>query len=184
MEIEKIAEKLKDLIIGEIREEFREFKSSVTGELAGYRIAIESMNGRMAGIEARQAALESEIRDMRKAIDETNKRIDETNKRINDINKRIDETNKRIDETNKRIDETNKRIDDLRAELKTEIMLNTQRIDDTNKRIDETNKRIDDLMIEVSHIRGDLKKALSQKEVMNDILTRLQRVEIKVFETA
>ncbi|MEZ0344715.1 MAG: hypothetical protein ABWJ99_07960, partial [Caldimicrobium sp.] len=93
-------------------------------------------------------------------------------------------TNKRIDETNKRIDETNKRIDELRAELKGEIMANTLRIDETNKRIDETNKRIDELFLEVSKIRGDLKKALSQKEVIDDMLTRIQRLEAKVLEAA
>ncbi|MEZ0343224.1 MAG: hypothetical protein ABWJ99_00235, partial [Caldimicrobium sp.] len=92
MDLEKIAEKLKDLILGDLREEFKEFKNSVTGELAGFRLVLESINGRIAN-------LEEEVRDLRRALNETNTRIDETNKRIDETNKRIDETNKRIDET-------------------------------------------------------------------------------------
>ncbi|MFN3921970.1 MAG: hypothetical protein ACK4K4_06190 [Caldimicrobium sp.] len=124
MDLEKIAEKLRDMIIGEIKEELRDFKASVTGELAGFRIAIESMNARMSALELRQENLEAEIRDIRRALEET------------------------------------------------------------NKRIDETNKRIDDLLIEVSHIRGDLNRALSEKEVIDDILIRVQRLEVKVLEAA
>ena len=44
MDIEKLAEKLKELIVGELKEEFRDFKATVSGELAGFRLAIESMN--------------------------------------------------------------------------------------------------------------------------------------------
>jgi len=33
------------MILGEIKEEFRDFKASVTGELSGFRLAIEAMNG-------------------------------------------------------------------------------------------------------------------------------------------
>ncbi|MCX7965693.1 MAG: hypothetical protein N2596_03610 [Syntrophorhabdaceae bacterium] len=149
MEWEKIMEKLKDMILGEIKEEFREFKSTVSGQLQGFALAIETMNSRMSGIESRMSSMESDIRDLRKAIDETNKRID-----------------------------------DLRVELKAEIMLNTQRIDETNKRIDETNKRIDDIYLEVSNIRGDLNKALSRKEVIDDVLIRVQRLEDKVLAAA
>ncbi|MFN3395812.1 MAG: hypothetical protein ACK4Z9_03335, partial [Thermodesulfovibrionales bacterium] len=74
----------------------------------------------------------------------------------------------------KRIDETNKRIDELRVELKAEINANTARID-------ETNKRIDSLYLEISEVRGDLKKALSYKEIMHDFILRLERLETKVF---
>ncbi|MCX7966653.1 MAG: hypothetical protein N2596_08525, partial [Syntrophorhabdaceae bacterium] len=69
------------------------------------------------------------------------------------------------------------RIDNLRVELKQEIMLN-------NQRIDETNKRIDDLYMVVANIRGDLNKALSQKEVIDDVLIRVQRLEDKVLAAA
>ena len=34
MDGEKLAEKLKDLIVGGLKEEFKEFRSSVSGELA------------------------------------------------------------------------------------------------------------------------------------------------------
>jgi len=152
VEWEKIAEKIKDIVIGEVKEELRDFKVSVTGELAGFRLAIESINARMGTIESRQSNMENELRDIRRSIDETNKRIDE-----------------------------------LRVELKTEIMANTTRIDETNKRIDDTNKRIDDtnkridaLYLEVSDMRGDLKKAISDKEILHDIIFRVERLETKV----
>lgn len=138
VEWEKIAEKIRDLVLGEVKEEFRDFKASVTGELAGFRLAIESINARMGTIESRQSNMENELRDIRRSIDETNKRIDE-----------------------------------LRVELKTEIMANTARID-------ETNKRIDALYLEVSDIRGDLKKAISDKEILHDIIFRVERLETKV----
>lgn len=152
MEWEKIAEKLRDMIIGEIKEEFKEFRASVTGELSGFRIALEALI-------ARQNSMENEIKELRKAIDETNKRIDEL--RI-ELKTEIMKNTERIDETNKRIDETNKRIDD------------------TNKRIDDTNQRIDELYLISSHIRADLNKALSEKKVIDDMLTRIQRLEEKV----
>ncbi|MEM3018584.1 MAG: hypothetical protein QXO25_06880 [Candidatus Bathyarchaeia archaeon] len=132
-------EKVKDAIIGEVKEEMKEFRAIVTGQLSGFALSIESMNSRMNGIESRIANMESDIRDIRRVLDETNKRID-----------------------------------DLRMELKTEIMLNTQRID-------ETNKRIDDLYTKFSEIRGDLNKALSTKEVIDDVLIRVQRLENKVL---
>ncbi|MCX7793158.1 MAG: hypothetical protein N2257_01945 [Thermodesulfovibrionales bacterium] len=146
MEWEVVAEKVRDIILGELREEFRDFKSTVTGQLSGFALAISSLESRMAGLESRMTNIESDLRDLRRSLDDTNKRIDE-----------------------------------LRAELKSEIMLNTQRIDDTNKRIDEMNKRIDELYIEVSHIRGDLNRALSQKELIDDVLIRIQRLEGKVW---
>ncbi len=55
MELEKVAEKMRDLILGEIKEEFRNFKASVTGELNGFRIAIGAMNAGMSGIEPRNS---------------------------------------------------------------------------------------------------------------------------------
>ena len=48
-------------------------------------------------------------------------------------------------------------------------------------RNDELNRRVDELYIQLSHIRGDLNRALSQKEVIEDVLTRIQRLELKVF---
>jgi len=149
MEWEKVVDKIKDLILGEIREELRDFKATVSGQPSGFALAIQSINARIESIESRQSNIESELRDIRRAIYETNKRIDE-----------------------------------LRVELKTEIMMNTQRIDETNKRIDETNKHIDNLYIEVANIRGDLNKALSQKEVIDDLITRVQRLEDRVLTAA
>lgn len=163
MDFEKMYEKLKELIIGEIKEELKEFKATVSGQLQGFALAIESINARLPYIE-------NEIRDIRRAIETTNNRIDETNKRIDELRvelkNEIMENTRRIDETNKRIDETNKRIDE------------------TNKRIDETNKRIDELYLEISDIKAQLQKALSEKEVINDVLIRVQRLEEKVYATA
>ena len=167
MEWEKIAERIRDLILGEIKEEFKDFKNTVTGQLAGFQIAIESMNARMAAIENRMTAME-------------NRQINIENE-LRQIRKSIDDTNKRIDDTNKRIDETNKRIDDLDWKLSTRIdNLNAQ----LSARIDETNQRIDQLYIEISSIKAELKKALSQKEVIDDVLIRIQRLEDKVLTPA
>ncbi len=145
MDLEKIAEKLKDLILGDLKEEFKEFKNSVTGELAGYRLAIESINGRIAN-------LEEEVRDLRRALNETNKRIDET-----------------------------------RAELKLEIAKNTERMDHLNSRVDSLSLRVDNLSSELSkvkdelaNIRIDLNRALSQKEIVNDLLIRVERLEARL----
>jgi peptidoglycan hydrolase CwlO-like protein len=167
MEWEKIAERIRDLILGEIKEEFKDFKNTVTGQLAGFQIAIESMNARMAAIENRMTAME-------------NRQINIENE-LRQIRKSIDDTNKRIDDTNKRIDETNKRIDNLDWKLSTRIdNLNAQ----LSARIDETNQRIDQLYIEISSIKAELKKALSQKEVIDDVLIRIQRLEDKVLTPA
>ncbi|MDI1471162.1 paREP15, putative coiled-coil protein [Thermodesulfovibrio sp. N1] len=167
MEWEKIAERIRDLILGEIKEEFKDFKNTVTGQLAGFQIAIESMNARMTAIENRMTAME-------------NRQINIENE-LRQIRKSIDDTNKRIDDTNKRIDDTNKRIDDLDWKLSTRIdNLNSQ----LSARIDETNQRIDQLYIEISSIKTELKKALSQKEVIDDVLIRIQRLEDKVLTPA
>jgi len=145
MEWEKVAEKLRDMILGELKEEFRDFKASVTGELSGFRIAIEAINGRMNGIEARMSGIEFRL----SALEE----------RQNNLERRLDE---------------------MRAELKAEIAQNTMRIDELNKRIDELNKRVDTLYLEVAEIRGDLREALSRKEIIQDILFRIERLETKV----
>ncbi len=186
MEIEKIFEKFKDIILSEIREEFKLFKAEVRGELAGYRLAIESLSARIGNIESdireMRTTFNAKFEEINKRIDETNKRIDETNKRIeavnNELSRRIDETNKRIDETNKRIEAVNndfsKKIDELRVELKQEIMLNTHRID-------ENNQRIDSLMLEVADIKGDLKRAFEDRIIRDDIIKRIQNLEEKVF---
>lgn len=111
MDIEKITEsigtRLKEIIIGELRDEFKAFRAEVRGELAGYRLAIESMSQRLTN-------MENDIRDIRNQLIETNKKIDETK---DYLIARIDETNQRIDETNQRIDVTNQRIDNLYSEM-------------------------------------------------------------------
>ncbi len=130
MDIDKLAEKLKDLIVGELKEEFKEFRAQVRGELEGYRIAIESMSQRLTSIEKRISSLEEEIR------------------------------------------EINRRIDDL-----------NRRVDDTNQRVDETNRRIDHIYMELSHIKDILNKAFHQKDIVEDIIRRLQKLEEKVHSS-
>ncbi|MCX7966059.1 MAG: hypothetical protein N2596_05495, partial [Syntrophorhabdaceae bacterium] len=61
MDWEKIAEKIKDMVVGEIKEEPKDFKSTVSGQLQGFTLAIESMNARMNGIESRMNGLESRM---------------------------------------------------------------------------------------------------------------------------
>jgi len=152
MEIEKLTQAIKDIVIGELKQEFKEFRTEVRGELAGYRLAIESLSERMKNIE-------NDIRDVRREIVEINKRIDGTNIRIDGINERIEGTNIRIDGINERIEGTNIRIDGLRDSLST---------------------RMDDVYMEVSEIKGDLKKALADKVVIDDMILRIERLEEKV----
>ncbi len=76
MKIEKILDKLKDLILTEVKKEFRLFKAEVRGELAGYRLAIESLNARVGNIES-ENTFDKKLADFNKRINDTNKRIDE-----------------------------------------------------------------------------------------------------------
>ncbi|MBO8180827.1 MAG: hypothetical protein H0Z19_10205 [Archaeoglobus sp.] len=114
MDAQQIAEKVRDLIMGAMREEFREFKAEVRGQLEGFRLAIETMNKRMDAIERRMDSLE-------RRIDETNKKIDyvrdELTARIDETNKRIDETNKRIDILSTRLEENTRGLGELKAEI-------------------------------------------------------------------
>ncbi len=132
IDLEKVIEKLKDVVINELKAELKDFKTIVTSQLNSFGLAIESINSRISGMESRMVSIETALIELRRAIDETNKRID-----------------------------------DINATL--------------SNRIDETNKRIDDLFLEVSTIRGDLKKALSEKESIDDVLIRIQRLEGKVL---
>ncbi len=150
MDMDKILEQMRDMILGELKQEFAHFRESVTEELSGFRVAIES-------ISARQSSMENDLREIRKSIDETR----------SELGARIDETNKRIDEVRT---ELGARIDEVRSELKVEIMKNTERIDKVNARMDAT-------FFEVSKLRGDLEKALSQKVIMDDLIVRVKRLE-------
>ncbi|MGC9120350.1 MAG: coiled-coil domain-containing protein, partial [Sulfurihydrogenibium sp.] len=123
MDIDKLVEKIKDAITGELRSELNLFKAEVSSQLKGFSLAIESMNARLNNVENDIRSLRQELIDTRTYLDNKIENVrDELsdkithlehylNLRIDETNKRIDETNKRIDETNKRIDETNKRID-------------------------------------------------------------------------
>ncbi len=160
MDWDKAMEKFREMIMGELRGELREFRASVTGELSGFRLAIESMN-------SWQKSMQQELADIRYSIDHTNNRLDESRT------------------------ELLSRIDEFRVELKKEISGNTVRIDSNNQRIDqiqaqlsskidEINNRMDSLSMDVAFIKGELNKALSDKEVVKDILLRVERLEARV----
>ncbi|GAQ94538.1 hypothetical protein TAGGR_1722 [Thermodesulfovibrio aggregans] len=69
MEWEKVVDKIRDLILREIKEELRDFKATISGQLSGFALAIQSINARMESIESRQSNIESELRDITRAID-------------------------------------------------------------------------------------------------------------------
>jgi chromosome segregation ATPase len=164
MDIEKLTQAIKDIVIGELKQEFKEFRTEVRGELAGYRLAIESLSERMKNIE-------NDIRDIRRAIGETNKKIDEVK----------DSLSVKIDEVK---DSLSVRIDEVKDSLSVRIDSLLVRIDEVKDslsvRIDSLSVRIDDLYMEVSEIKGDLKKALADKVVIEDMILRIERLEEKV----
>jgi len=66
-------------------------------------------------------------------------------------------------------------------------MKNTERIDNLNSRVDDVNKRLDDLnssvsvlSLEMGTIKGDLRAALSTKEIIEDVIIRIERLESKI----
>lgn len=170
MDMEKLVEKLRDAFLGEIKQEFSQFRAEVTGELSGFRLALESMS-------ARQTAVENNHCQVRPIMSETNKRIDLVD---SNLNYRIDNI---IGHLSKRIDATNKRIDNIDASLNNRIDTiaghMSQRLDETNKRIDKVFTRLDTTCFEVSKLRGDLEKALSQKVLIDDLVNRVTRLETK-----
>lgn len=48
---ERIVNMIEEVIVGEIKEEFEEFKASVKGTLEGFKRALSSMNDRLTNIE-------------------------------------------------------------------------------------------------------------------------------------
>ncbi|MFN4220524.1 MAG: hypothetical protein ACK4GJ_06385, partial [bacterium] len=60
--IQTIIEKVKEIITAEVKQELRDFKNSVSGQLEGFKLAIES-------ILERQSNVESEMRSINQKID-------------------------------------------------------------------------------------------------------------------
>ncbi|SMP50428.1 Protein of unknown function [Desulfonatronum zhilinae] len=149
MDWEKGMEKLRDMIVGEMRQEFKEFKSAVTGELSGYRIALESLSARMTN-------MENELRATRTDL---TSRIENVRTEISD----------KIDAVRS---ELKAEIDTTRTELKAEIRENTRRIDTCNNRIDA-------LQFEFIQVRERLDKAISQKVLVEDLAVRVTSLEAK-----
>ncbi|MFN4220465.1 MAG: hypothetical protein ACK4GJ_06070, partial [bacterium] len=79
--IQTIVEKVKEIITAEVKQELRDFKNTVSGQLEGFKLAIES-------ILERQSNVENQIRNINQKIEtmfmQLNNRIDETNKRIDE----------------------------------------------------------------------------------------------------
>jgi len=92
-----------DKLTDKLKEEFRDFKATVSSEFASFKLVVEPFNKRMRSLESRQESLE--------------------------------------------------------AELKSEITQNTQ--------------RIGYLYMDVSKVIENLNRALSKKEMIDDILVRI-----------
>ena len=69
MDISVLADKIKEAVIGEIRQEFKEFRAEVRGELSGFRLAIEAMSKRMDGIERRMDGIKSRMGELETKTD-------------------------------------------------------------------------------------------------------------------
>ncbi|MGB9761506.1 MAG: hypothetical protein C0197_06490, partial [Caldimicrobium thiodismutans] len=64
MDLTKVVETLRDIILSELREEFRSFKAEINGQLKGYALALESLNGRMGNLENELRNLRQELREV------------------------------------------------------------------------------------------------------------------------
>lgn len=204
MDWEKGMEKLRDMIVGEMRQEFKEFKSAVTGELSGYRIALESLSARMTNMEnelrATRTDLTSRIENVRTEISD---KIDAVRSELSDkIDSVRSELKAEIDATRAELkteiidvrtelsdkietvrSELSGKIDTVRSELKAEI--DTTRtelkaeIRENTRRIDTCNNRIDALQFEFIQVRERLDKAISQKVLVEDLAVRVTSLEAK-----
>ncbi len=184
LDITKIIDAIKNAIISEIRDELKEFKASVTGELSGFRLAIQSISERQTSIEANIHNLKSELKqeiqqvrsELKQEIQQVRSELKQEIQEVrSELKQEIQLNTLRIDETNKRIDETNKRIDILTIETNKKIDLLNQRIDDTNKRIDELTK-------EVYGIKNQLTESISYKRIIEDTILRIQKLETAIFK--
>ncbi len=200
MDIEKLTDLIRNLVIGEIKEEFKEFKASVTGELSGYRFAIESMNERMKILETRQFDLEKDLKEFKKEI---NDKLDqqqlefkteiknlksELRQEIYNVKTELKQDIAKVDqkvesvktELEQKINNVDNKIDTAKRELKQDIGNLEDKINLFNMRLDIFTKYVMDLGTELSKLRSDVNVALSQKEVINDILLRVERIESKI----
>jgi len=118
VDAQQIAEKVRDLLMGAIREEFREFKAEVRGQLEGFRLAIETMNKRLDSIERR--------------LDNLEKRVDETNQRIDRLTDVIISLSTRVDRLAERVEENTIELKELKAKEKIieDILRRLQKLED------------------------------------------------------
>jgi hypothetical protein len=111
---------------------------------------LDSLDGRVAKLEAKQYDTKPIWERALAAISEVSVRLDETNRRLGETNSRLDETNSRLDV---RIDETNSRLD--------------IRIDETNARIDETKA----LMVQgFEQLRSEVKAGFASLQEQTGLL--------------
>jgi uncharacterized protein YdhG (YjbR/CyaY superfamily) len=57
---------IKDTILSEIRDDFKDFKNQVSYQLEGFKLAIQSINERMSSIEGRMLILENRVSNLEK----------------------------------------------------------------------------------------------------------------------
>ena len=161
MDAQQIAEKVRDLVVGSIRDEFKEFKAEVRGQLEGFRVALDTMNKRLDGLERRMDSLE-------RRMDSLDAKIDAVRE---ELSARIDAVR---EELTARIDETNRRIDSVREEL-------TARIDETNKRIDLLSTRLEENTRELGELKAEIVALRSRQEIIEDLVRRVRKLEERVF---
>ncbi|WP_457550263.1 hypothetical protein [Archaeoglobus sp.] len=132
VDAQQIAEKVGDLILGSIKEELKEFRAEVGGQLEGFRIAIESMNKRMDGIERRLSNLEDEMRALKNELILIHRRIDKTNQRIDRLADTVTLLSSRIDKLAERVEVNTIELRELKAKGKVieDILRRLKKLED------------------------------------------------------
>ncbi|MCX7870126.1 MAG: hypothetical protein N2485_00910 [bacterium] len=172
---EKIANIIKDSIISDLKKEFDNFRSEISGQLEGFKLALNSIENRMNSIENRMNSIENRMNNVEDRIDrlrvELNDKID---KLRNELDSKIDKVDTKIDKVSNELDG---KINSLRTELIT--LINDTRneilkkVFENTQRIDELNRRIDSIYVSVG-------EAVNYKQLVDDLLIRMQRMETKL----
>lgn len=100
-------------------------------------------------------------------LDNLNQRLDDTNMRLDDVNRRIDDVHKRIDDV---IASNARRMDALKVEFRTGLAANT-------RKTEEMNGLWQPVLMQLAAMQANLKGAVAQKEIIDDVLVRLRRLE-------
>ncbi len=124
VDAQQIAEKVRDLLLGELRDEFKEFKAEVRGQLEGFRLAIETMNRRLDSLEMN-----------------INKRIDSVERRLANIENEVRSLRGEMSALNRRVDDLVKELSEVKVELK-ELKARDEIIQDLVRRISKLEEKI------------------------------------------